>query len=150
MSDPIRNVTLSFPCREDWDKFEVVPGGRLCGSCKYIVRDFRDCSAAQLKEAMKSGQRVCGRFNPEQLSPAFLKAAAVAMAVIPMAVGTGCEEPITAPTYNSQALPVPATGIMVLPDSVMIGDVKYIEGDIELPGLIVEVHPEDSVGVERH
>jgi hypothetical protein len=150
MSDPIRNVTLSFPCREDWDKFEVVPGGRLCGSCKYIVRDFRDCSAAQLKEAMKSGQRVCGRFNAEQLSPAFLKAAAVAMAVIPMAVGTGCEERIPAPANDSQALVLPVTGRPLPPDSLeFIGDVEVIE-DIVVPGFIVEVSPEDSVAVGGH
>ncbi len=88
MTDQIRNVALSFPCREDWEKFEVVPGGRFCASCCHVVMDFRDCSMAEIQEAMKGGQRVCGRFRKDQLSPKFLKAAAV---VAVMATASACQ-----------------------------------------------------------
>jgi hypothetical protein len=81
MSDKIENITLTFSCREKWDQFEVVPGGRLCAGCQHIVRDFRDCSMVELQEALKDGQRVCGRFLKEQMSATFLKAAAVALTV---------------------------------------------------------------------
>lgn len=63
MKDEIRNVTLSFPCGEDWRKFEVVPGGRLCDGCKHIVRDFTHSTMTELKVAMKAGERICGRFR---------------------------------------------------------------------------------------
>jgi hypothetical protein len=94
MEAPIKNISLSFPCREDWDKMEVVPGGRLCKSCVHIVRDFRDCTMSELQEASKSGQRVCGRFRKDQLSPGFLKAAVVALSLTP---AVACEPETATP-----------------------------------------------------
>lgn len=129
MPNEIRNVTLSFPCREEWEKFEVVPGGRLCGSCQHIVRDFRDCSMTELQEAMKSGQRVCGRFRKDQLSPAFLKAAAVALA---MTTAMACDN----------EMPKPANNETQVESIELTGDVEVIEETVTTLGLIVEVHPD--------
>ena len=128
MSNEIRNVTLSFPCREEWEKFEVVPGGRLCTNCQHVVRDFRDCSMTELKEALKSGQRVCGRFRKDQLSPTFLKAAAVALA---MTTATACETELPKPANETQVESIELTG-----------DVEVIEETVTTLGLIVEVHPD--------
>ncbi len=80
MSEPIKNVTLKFPCREKWDQLEIVPGGRLCTSCAHVVRDFRDCSKEDLNSALQTQSHVCGIFNRSQLSSTFLKAASIAIA----------------------------------------------------------------------
>lgn len=146
MSTPIRNITLSFPCREDWEKFEEVPahlaggkGGRLCANCHHIVRDFRDCSMEELEENMKAGYS-CGVFRRSQLSAAFVRAAAAALAVTTV---TACDinhiEP--AAQENTPALTTPEpppppspfddeyiVGIIVAPDSVVV---EPREDDIE-------------------
>jgi len=126
MTNEIRNVSLSFPCREDWDKFEVVPGGRLCSKCTLIVRDFQDCSMAELQEAMKSGKRICGRFRKDQLSPSFLKAASV-LAV--MTTATACENDIPKPAIDQPRV-----------ESIeLLGDVEVIEETVTTLGIVVEV-----------
>jgi hypothetical protein len=80
MSQPISNITLEFPCRENWDQMEVVPGGKLCTACACVVKDFRDCSKEDLTHALRTQSHVCGIFNRNQLSQTFLKAAAIALA----------------------------------------------------------------------
>lgn len=125
MTNEILNVTLAFPCREDWDKFEVVPGGRLCAKCTHIVRDFRDCSIAELQQAMNSGQRICGRFRKDQLSPSFLKAAAV---VAVMTSATACESDI----------PTPAIDQPKVESIEMMGDLEVIEETVTILGIVVE------------
>ncbi len=142
MSDPIRNVSLSFPCREEWDKFEVVPGGRLCGSCKHIVRDFRDCNAQQLQEAMKSGQRVCGRFRADQLSPAFAKAAAAALA---LSVVTACEKPIPSPANTPhEIINLGSPPVMGQPLPTDSRDLELM-GDVEFETLGIIITEPDTV-----
>lgn len=107
----IKNVTLSFPCNENWDSFEKVSGGRLCTNCAHVVRDFRDCSMEELKEAMKSGH-ACGLFRASQLSKAFVRTAAV-VAVTAM---TGCQTESVAPEPTvDPSLTVEIEG--VLPDA---------------------------------
>jgi hypothetical protein len=86
MENQIRNVTLAFPCREDWDKFEMVLGGRLCASCHHIVRDFRDCTMSELRDAMND-RHVCGKFRMDQLTRTFAKAG---MAVAAITTFTAC------------------------------------------------------------
>jgi hypothetical protein len=139
MKDEIKNVTLSFPCSEDWEKFDVVPGGRLCHSCKYIVRDFRDCSMTEFQEVMKSGKRVCGRFKKDQISPLFLKAAAAALAITTMA---SCESELPKPVVSNQTVQTPD-------DPEFMGDIQTLEDTItiELGGIIIETFP-DSVNLE--
>lgn len=128
MSTEIRNVTLSFPCREDWDKFDVVPGGRLCQSCKFVVRDFRDCTMTELDLALRSGQRVCGRFRKKQLSESFLKAAVVTLG---LTVPVACLEQDPVPTSNPDQWEelmgdIVTTGIVVAVDSIVITEPQQI------------------------
>ena len=136
MANEIRNVTLSFPCREEWEKFEVVPGGRLCAGCQHIVKDFRDCSMAELREEMKSGQRVCGRFRKDQLSPTFLK---VAAALVAMTAATACEN----------EMPKPANNETQVESIELTGEVEVIEETVTTLGMVVEVQA-DTVQVAAY
>ena len=132
MSTPIRNVTLSFPCREEWDKFEIVPGGRHCKNCQHVVRDFRDCSMTELQEAMKRSSHVCGVFRKDQLSPTFAKAAALALAVTS---ATACQEEIELPASNE-----------VTVESVELSADELVE-EFVTTGIVFDV-PADTTNIE--
>ena len=80
---PIEEIKLSFECRENWNDFKQVPGGRLCEKCKHIVHDFTNSTPDEVAEAMKKNPgRICGRFRTSQPKSAFLKRAAVVTASV--------------------------------------------------------------------
>jgi hypothetical protein len=133
MSKPIKNIVLEFPCREQWDKLEIVAGGRLCHSCVHVVRDFRDCSQSELNSVRKTESHVCGIFSRNQLSPAFVKAATVALAAT---VLSACETEQPKPTVDDVA------------PQLITSELPPIEEDVYFLGIVVSTVP-DSVQSQR-
>ncbi len=76
MSD-IKDISLKFSCPEK-SSLSKTEGGFNCSKCAKKVIDFRQSSEADLAQALKSGQTICGAFNRSQLSKQFLKYAAAA------------------------------------------------------------------------
>jgi len=133
MSTPIKNTTLKFPCQEKWDQLEVVPGGRLCQSCAHIVKDFRDCSQEELNSQLDTQSHVCGIFRKDQLSSAFLKAAAVAVAVTSLGA---CET-------EQQPTPEPGTVVFEDLDTQILSEVDTTVGDVVM-GIVINPLPDST------
>ncbi|MFP9114047.1 hypothetical protein ACLI1A_08885 [Flavobacterium sp. RHBU_3] len=65
------NISIPKPCHENWDAMTPEDKGRFCGLCQKTVVDFTamdDNGVASFFEQHK-GQKVCGRFRTEQLTP---------------------------------------------------------------------------------
>ena len=90
MSKPITNVTLKFPCKEDWNGMDISSGERICSRCQHKVIDFTNMSDEEYQLQLKQAQHACGRFKKSQLSSEFLKYAAATIIAV-SAVGTGCD-----------------------------------------------------------
>ena len=77
MNDEIKNINLSFLCRENWDGMKVTDQKRMCDKCKHQVRDFTEMKNDEFQQVIKNPKEpVCGRFFSTQLSKSFLKYAA--------------------------------------------------------------------------
>ena len=85
---------------------------------------------------MKSGQRVCGRFRKDQLSPTFLK---VAAALVAMTAATACEN----------EMPKPANNETQVESIELTGEVEVIEETVTTLGMVVEVQA-DTVQVAAY
>src|SRR5688572_1034259 len=80
---PMDDIKLSFACRENWNDFKQVPGGRLCEKCKHIVHDFTNATPEEMAEVLKKNPgRICGRFRASQPKSNFMKRAAVVTASV--------------------------------------------------------------------
>ena len=70
-------ITIPKPCHEDWNKFTPDEKGAFCKVCSKSVHDFTKKEPEQIKailiEEMSAGNKVCGRFNEDQISPAETK-----------------------------------------------------------------------------
>jgi hypothetical protein len=63
---------LNFSCPESWEKMTPVEGGRYCGSCEKVVRDFSKMNDGEILAVISSSEsRLCGRFTNEQLENPF-------------------------------------------------------------------------------
>ncbi|HEX8517324.1 MAG TPA: hypothetical protein VF868_14095 [Bacteroidia bacterium] len=62
-------LSIPKPCHEDWNKMKPNEKGAFCGKCAKTVIDFTNKTTAQIKEffAEQTGNKICGRFIPEQL-----------------------------------------------------------------------------------
>ena len=95
MENRIQNVNLSFCCKKDWNSFQTVDERRrFCGSCQHNVVDFTKATRMELDDALKSGNRVCGRFTRSQMGDKFLKYAASSVVIAVSVLSTGCERPV--------------------------------------------------------
>jgi len=63
-------ITIPNPCHENWDAMTPNEQGRFCGSCQKTVVDFTKFTTQDIQNyfAKHFGQKVCGRFNHQQLS----------------------------------------------------------------------------------
>ena len=70
-------ITIPKPCHEDWNKFTPDEKGAFCKVCSKSVHDFTKKEPEQIKailiEEMSAGNKVCGRFNEDQISPSETK-----------------------------------------------------------------------------
>jgi hypothetical protein len=125
MDQPIKNITLSFCCQENWNKMTSIDERtKFCATCKHSVIDFTKSTNEEFEEVRNSGQRVCGRFTKSQMSPSFLRYAA-ATALI-SAVTMSCSP----------------TAEMIQPIQPPIEE-EILMGDVDIVGIVMI--PEDSV-----
>lgn len=64
-------ISIPKPCNEDWNGMHPVSGitERHCDSCAKNVVDFTGFSDAQMHDYVRlNGNKVCGRFRPDQLN----------------------------------------------------------------------------------
>jgi len=66
-------ISIPKPCHEDWNKFTPDEKGAFCKVCSKSVHDFTKKTVKEIQtvlvEEMSAGNKVCGRFNEDQLSP---------------------------------------------------------------------------------
>lgn len=62
-------ITIPTPCHEDWNQMTPNETGRFCNSCVKSVVDFTGMKTFEIQEYFikNQGQKVCGRFNNQQL-----------------------------------------------------------------------------------
>ncbi len=64
------NISIKTPCHENWAEMTPNQHGAFCGKCVKTVVDFSTKSISEIKEFFNNTeeQKVCGRFETEQLS----------------------------------------------------------------------------------
>lgn len=143
MENKIKNVSLSFCCKKDWNTFKTIDERkRFCDSCQHNVVDFTTATQTELDDALKSGERVCGRFTAVQLSDTFRKYAASTVVAAAAILSTSCEKPVNVKPLDPPELAVPeelpaleehefvTMGIVFIPrDSVAIDTTLQVTTD---------------------
>ncbi len=143
MQNNIRNVSLSFCCKKDWNTFQTTEEHkRFCNSCRHNVTDFTKATQPELDSALKRGERVCGRFTAAQLSDTFRKYAASAVVAAGAVLSTSCENAADIKPSDKVVLPTsiePPTievhefvtmGIVAMsPDSAVVVDTVQVATD---------------------
>lgn len=63
-------ITIPKPCSADWDAMTPEATGRFCSSCTKSVIDFTDKTTEEIQFYFikNQGQKICGRFNNEQIN----------------------------------------------------------------------------------
>ena len=65
-------ISIPKPCHEDWNKFTPDEKGAFCKVCSKSVHDFTKKTVKEIQtvlvEEMSAGNKVCGRFNEDQLA----------------------------------------------------------------------------------
>ena len=57
------------PCGENWSAMQPADGGRICGKCTKLIRDFSGCSWAEIERVQRENDyAVCGMYTPAQLN----------------------------------------------------------------------------------
>jgi hypothetical protein len=55
-------------CGEDWLAMQPAVGGRICGKCTKLIRDFSNCSWTEIERVQRENNySVCGMYSPAQL-----------------------------------------------------------------------------------
>lgn len=62
-----KKIHIPSPCKENWNRMQVLDTGRLCSKCETVVMDFSSLSDDELIAVLRSGKYHCGRFTEEQL-----------------------------------------------------------------------------------
>ena len=96
-------LDIPQPCHEDWNKMTPEGKGRHCASCEKIVVDFTTMTQKELIEFFQNPpQKVCGRFQKEQLRTYTLPTHGFHVGWRPMAavLGLGLATSIVLPSYG--------------------------------------------------
>lgn len=142
MSDAIKDVRLSFCCKENWNAFATVDERkRFCASCKHNVVDFTNANKEDLNQARQSGQRVCGHFKLSQMNKAFARTVIASLALGTAAVS--CTEP----SEVNPELPVLEVAPTDVPPEISFYDLE-LTGIIVFDSLDVEWEPPTQEGLE--
>lgn len=69
MSSQIK-ISIPEPCHENWNRMSPNEKGRFCSVCAKGVIDFTTQSKDEIQDYFRqhNGEKVCGRFNNEQLN----------------------------------------------------------------------------------
>ncbi len=65
----MKNIQITEPCSENWNKMTPTEKGAFCQKCALEVNDFTNKSGDEIRDilALNLGSRVCGRIEPKQL-----------------------------------------------------------------------------------
>ncbi len=63
---------MSIICDQDWEEMIPTLNGRYCDLCRKEVHDFTDKSIAEIRNASKNTQEMCGRFTADQVNPSIV------------------------------------------------------------------------------
>jgi protein TonB len=70
MSEPIKNISLTFNCPVDWSSMEPLADGKYCAHCYKKVYDLTNSKQdVFLKLLAENNNSICGRFKREQMAP---------------------------------------------------------------------------------
>ena len=140
----IKDVSLQFCCKEDWNSFASIDAkSKFCATCQHRVVDFTNASAEDLAREKAKGTSLCGRFKRSQFSAAFLIG-------LTAAAGSGsCTEPLPLDTEPSQPIKIETpieeaeyelSGIVFM-DSLEIANRMH---ELEETDTTIEVFDEDK------
>lgn len=121
MDNPIKNVTLAFPCEKKWKDLQGNGKERFCSQCNHAVKDFTHATADELQQERSGCTRVCGKFKVSQLHPAFLKSAAATSLLAASLVSCTPDPQPMLPTIQP-----PPQNIPVEEDFELMGDVVFL------------------------
>jgi TonB family protein len=62
-------ITVPDPCSENWQAMTPGEQGKFCQRCCKAVIDFTNKANGEIIEVLAKGNKVCGKFRTEQLSP---------------------------------------------------------------------------------
>lgn len=69
MPTPV-NFSLIKSCPQVWDAMPACAGGRKCGACDHVIRDFRGMSGMQIASVFAEAEgKVCGLYDEATLRP---------------------------------------------------------------------------------
>lgn len=137
MDHEIKNVNLSFCCKEDWNGFASIDDKtRFCGSCKHKVVDFTNANESEFNQLIASGEKICGRFKRSQVNDSFLLAASIVVAASASSISCTNYDNVTPQTpkqeFNDTEFPEHMLmGVPVVPFSVVANSIglPIIVGD---------------------
>lgn len=61
-------IKIPKPCHEDWEKMFTDEHGKFCSVCSKSVRDFTNCTDAEVNDIVSINDNICGRFLSSQLN----------------------------------------------------------------------------------
>jgi hypothetical protein len=62
------NISISKPCRENWEVMTASDKGKFCALCQKNVIDFTSFSDREILNHYNQNSEVCGRFTASQLN----------------------------------------------------------------------------------
>lgn len=63
----LKDIALSFQCKESWDKMSTCDGGKFCQVCQKIVYDFSNFTKEEYHDFLNSKTvPFCGKFRLQQ------------------------------------------------------------------------------------
>ncbi|MES2726159.1 MAG: energy transducer TonB [Bacteroidota bacterium] len=78
-------INIPKPCHENWSNMTPNEQGRFCVSCQKTVLDFTNWNTLDIQNyfAKYYGQKICGRFNNEQLAKINIQIPSTVFSFIP-------------------------------------------------------------------
>jgi hypothetical protein len=107
---------------------EGVGGSKFCDICQYLVIDFTKLTQKEFDNAVRNSPgRLCGRFKQSQMSPRFLRYAAVTVMTASVLAPTSCMQEDALPTEDQTPSLQESvdervfytTGIIAIPDTAI-------------------------------
>lgn len=128
MPSDIKNVKLSFAVKKIGNVLPLLMTAHgFVDHVKHHVIDFTQADQSTLENALKSEQRVCGKFKSSQMNESFLKMAAASLLIAASASTISCTK------EKVEANPTTISHRFILEQET------EIMGDVELTGIIFDL-----------
>lgn len=136
-------IQVKNPCSENYDAMSSVQGGKFCGSCQHVVKDFTGMSNQEIVSYLQSHSgKICGMFDNAQLaSPRSKWSTAIKVSVLAALALWFSKTDLKAQKSTSDATP----NTIAVSDSVVL----LVRGEIKSEGKTVyrsTIEARDSAG----